>query len=404
MNPELTPKQISDQRTAELRAVIDNGGYSPDGILMDVRDALNTADNPLKLKRIYTEYVQQAIQPELIGTRLLQTIRFDELMGESVSYKYIGAGNIPNVDRSEGQEYPEFTLAAGSSATIRAQFKERGLVVKITDEMIRYNQWDVIRLHITEAARALARAKEKLIFEVIENAGAVVFDNLNPGQSIKGVCTGRDIAGNKNGSITQSDLIEMYSQALANGYVVNTILLHPWAYPIFQKDPMLRHQGFLTGNPRAYLNSSMSPANAYKNGTIDTWRKQSRDATGNAVNLAYEEETLLSTGANSPFASYSPLSGIGLIVSHMVPFDKDAQTTSIIMLDSTATAVLNQKVPLTVDTWEEVQREIRAVRVKETYSIDVIDQGKGIVVAKNIPLVPNELYIDPIVTITDLAP
>ena len=52
----------------------------------------------------------------------------------------------------------------------------------------------------------------------------------------------------------------------------------------------------------------------------------------------------------------------------------------------------------------EQTREITAVRLKESYSIDVIDGGLGILVAKNIPLVPNELFINPQVVINDLTP
>ena len=44
------------------------------------------------------------------------------------------------------------------------------------------------------------------------------------------------------------------------------------------------------------------------------------------------------------------------------------------------------------------------VRLKEAYSIDVIDEGRGIAVAKNIPLVPNEIYNDPQIVINDLTP
>ena len=399
MTTELN-KPLTD---AEFRFLIDNNGYTEDGIRIEIKDAVATADAPQTLKRVYTEIIQSVVQFEMVGERLIQKVRHDQIGGESVSFKWIGAGYIPDVRRSEGGEYPEFTLAMGSTSTVRAQFQQYGLVVKVTAEQIKYNQWDVIRTHITQAALALGRAKEKLIFEIFNDQGVVVFDNAAPLSSLKGVCTGRDIYGNKNGAITQNDLIDMYSQALANGYVMNTILIHPWAYPIFQKDPILRHQGYITGNPRGYLNSTLSPVNSYKNKTVDTWRKQTRSSNGDAATLTDAEMQLLSTGYQK-LPDYSPLSGITIITSHLVPFDPVARTTSIIMLDTESSAILNEQAPMTVDSWDDSAREVTSVRIKESYSIDIIDKGRGVILARNVPLVANEIFNDPHIVINDMAP
>lgn len=397
---------------ADLYEIVSNNGYDSSGIRFEIKDALSTPDTPQLLGQIYTEVLQELVQLQAIGQRLVQTIRHDEISGESTSFKWIGAGNIPNVERGEGGEYPEFTIAAGKSSTVRAQFLQRGLVVKITQEDIKYSRWDIIRAHITQAGLALQRAKEKLIFQVFEDAGAVIFDNTDPMTggtgadptiSVKGKGTGRDRFGNKNGSLTYEDYIDMVSLMTSNGYSPNVMLIHPLALPIFQKDPILRHVGMINGNPEAYLNSSLQSTNSYKNGTVDTWRKQQRMANGNSQTLSDTETNLLSTSTpNLP--SYHPLSGLTVIASHMVPYDPITKTTSLILIDTSASAILNEQVPLTVDTWEEQSREIYVVRIKEAYSVDVIDEGRGIAVAKNIPLVPNEIYNDPQIVISDLTP
>ena len=397
---------------ADLYEIVSNNGYNSDGVRFEIKDALATADTPQLLGQIYTEVLQELIQLQAIGQRLVQTIRHDEISGESTSFKWIGAGNIPNVERAESGEYPEFTIAAGKSATVRAQFLQRGLVVKITQEDIKYSRWDIIRAHITQAGLALQRAKEKLIFQVFEDAGAVIFDNndpmnggagTDPANSVKGRGTGRDRFGNKNGSLTYEDYIDMVSLMVSNGYSPNVLLIHPLALPIFQKDPILRHVGFVNGNPEAFLNSNLNSTNAYKNGTVDTWKKQQRKANGNSQVLSDDEVNLLSTSTpNLP--SYHPLSGLTIIASHMVPYDAVTKTTSLILVDTSASAILNEQVPLTVDSWEEQSREIYVVRIKEAYSVDVIDEGRGIAVAKNIPLVANEIFNDPQVVINDLTP
>lgn len=395
----------------DLFEIVANNGYQ-NGVRFEIKDALNTKDTPILLGQIYTEVLQDLIQLQAIGTRLVQTIRHDEIMGESTSFKWIGAGNIPNVERAEGGEYPEFTIAAGKSATVRAQFLQRGLTVKITSEDIKYSRWDIIKAHITQAGLALQRAKEKLIFQVFEGAGAVIFDNNDPMNggsgadpvvSIKGRGTGRDRYGNKNGSLTYEDYVDMVSLMTTNGYNPNVLLIHPLALPIFQKDPILRHIGVVNGNPEAFLNSSLQGTNQYKNGTVDVWRNQQRKANGNSQTLNELETNLLST-ATPNLPSYHPFSGMTIIASHMVPYDPITKTTSLILIDTSASAILNEQVPLTVDSWEEYSREIFVVRIKEAYSVDVIDEGRGIAVAKNIPLVPNEIFNDPQVVINDLTP
>ena len=396
----------------DLYEIVNNNGYNADGVKFEIRDALSTPDTPLILGQVYTEVLQELIQLQAIGQRLVQTIRHDEISGESTSFKWIGAGNIPNVERAESGEYPEFTIAAGKVATVRAQFMQRGLQIKVTAEDIKYSRWDIIRAHILQAGLALQRAKEKLIFSVFNDAGAVIFDNndpmnggsgTDPVTSIKGRGTGRDRYGVKNGSLTYEDFTDMVSLMSTNGYSPNVILIHPLALPIFQKDPILRHVGFMNGNPEAFLNSSLKSTNSYKNGTVDTWRKQARKSTGNANVLTDTETNLLST-QTPDLPSFHPLNGMTVIASHMVPYDPVTKTTSLILIDTSASAILNEQVPLTVNAWEEHSRELYVVRIKEAYSVDIIDEGRGIAVAKNIPLVANEIFNDPQIVITDLAP
>ena len=396
----------------DLYEIVTNNGYTSDGVKFEIADALATPDSGQLLGQIYTEVVQELIELQAIGQRLVQTIRHDDIIGESTTFKWYGAGNIPNVERGESGEYPEFTLAAGKSSTIRAQFMQRGLTVKITAENIKYSRWDLIRAHITQAGLALQRAKEALIFQTFEQAGVVVFDNNDPMNggtghdpvtSVKGRGTGRDRYGNKNGSLTYEDYVDMVSIMISNGYNPNVLLVHPLCLPIFQKDPILRHIGLVNGNPEAFLNSSRTAPNAYKNGTVDTWRRQQRMANGNSQTLSDRDVNLLST-TTPELPSFHPLSGMTVVVSPMVPYDPITKTTSLILIDTSASAILNEQVPLTVNAWEEMSREIQVVRIKEAYSVDVIDEGRGIAVAKNIPLVPNEIYNDPQVVINDLTP
>ena len=321
-----------------------------DGVQMPIADALSTSDAPSILSKVFTELTLETIQARSLVPYLVQTMNHEGIIGESTSYRWFGAGNVPNILRSEGGEYPEFTPQAGKSNMVRAQFAQYGLVVRVTEEQIKYNRWDMVAKTVNAAALALERGKEALIMDVFLRLGVVVFDNTDTAavRSIKGVATGHDRKGNANGSFSYDDYVDMFNVQSANGYSPNVVLIHPFSLPIFQKDPMLRHMGFVSGNPGAFLSQTQNSTNAYSNGTVDTWRKQQRKATGTSQTLTGREVELTSNGF-SKLPSYSPLSGVSVITSHMVEFDPVSQTTSIIMIDTGASGVLNQQKPLTVD-------------------------------------------------------
>ena len=170
-------KQEIQDALSNFSSLVTTGGYDTEGQYWEVRDAITTPDALETLGRVYTSVLQDVIDIQMVGTRLIQTLNFSETKGISTHYTWVSAGNIPDVRVGESGEYPEFSLSVGTTSSIRAQFQKYGLVVKVTQEQLDQSQWDVIRLHITEAGKALARAKEKAIFNLFNESGVVVFDN-----------------------------------------------------------------------------------------------------------------------------------------------------------------------------------------------------------------------------------
>ena len=54
--------------------------------------------------------------------------------------------------------------------------------------------------------------------------GQTVFDNAAPAQSEFGVCTGRNIAGAQNGSMTLNDLLDIYAYLWMRGFMPDTLI------------------------------------------------------------------------------------------------------------------------------------------------------------------------------------
>ena len=60
----------------EVRNLFANNGVNSDGVAMSIEDTLATPNMPMAFKRVIEEYVIDAIEPNLIGTQLLQRSSF----------------------------------------------------------------------------------------------------------------------------------------------------------------------------------------------------------------------------------------------------------------------------------------------------------------------------------------
>jgi hypothetical protein len=114
---------------------------------------------------------------------------------------------------------------------------------------------------------ALARHKEEYIFDFITRLGTPVFDNSPaarlpsaPVQPIKGVTTGRNYKGVLNGSMTVDDIFDMYAAVLLNGFTPDTMLVHPMAWLMWVKDPVLREFAIQAGGGSFFANFTGNPA------------------------------------------------------------------------------------------------------------------------------------------------
>lgn len=382
----------------DLYQTMNNGGVTPDGVRLTVSDAIAVSNAPVMFKRVITEVMQEAIEPVLVGTRLLTPLRFDGY-GAQITFGTMGAIGNKSLEMAEGQEYPEFGLQVGAG-TATATIGKSGLALKVTEEMIRYSQWDVISMHVRQAGRALARHKERKIFNMLNNVGVRVFDNLAPNQSEIGRTTGRNLLGAGNGSMTVEDLYDMYAKTLERGFTPNTVLVHPLAWAMFIKDPVMRQIALETGKMAGnWFNGS--PTNVYPS-LPDAWKKAGRMGKSTSNPTQAEREPTQQSTADFPINL--PFGGLVMIPTHFVPFDPIAKTTSIIMLDSNETGAIVIAEDPTMDEWDDPARDIKKIKLRERYGIVQFNEGHAISVAKNISIEPNQIVLPPQATVTGLAP
>lgn len=381
---------------SDFRYVFRNGGVTPDGDRMTLQDAISTPSSPMMFKRVITEIVQEAVEPNLIGTSLLSRIDYDGY-GTSITFGTMGAIS-GELDMGEGQEYPEFGVQVGNG-TVTANIGKSGLAVKLTEEMIRYSQWDVVGMHLKQAGRALARHKEKKIFNMLDAMGVVVFDNVTPVSSEIGRTTGRDLTGAGNGSMTMDDLFDMYARTLERGYTPDTILVHPLSWATWLKDPVMREFALNAGGGDWYggMSGSLSPQ------TPAVWSNLGKMQAPSPADAPMNERSPTQTSTPT-IPSYFPFGGMRLIASAQVPFDPVAKTTSMLMMDSKELGAIVVAEDPTMEEWNDPARDIMKIKMRERYGMVLFNEGLAVSIAKNISIEPNEIVLPPQATIAGIAP
>lgn len=363
------------------------------GKKVNFKDALSVPDAPLLFPKVMSNIVREAAEPLLVGTSLLQRISYS--YGQTITFPAVGA--LTAADIAEGQEYPEQRLAMGG-ATVTASIGKSGTAVKVTEEMIRYSQFDVLGMHLRAAGRALARHKEVKIFNLIKALGVCVFDNVKPTQSLKGVTTGRALDGSPNGSITMDDVFDCFAQVMTQGFMPDTLLMHPLTWVMFVKDPTLRAFALMNGGGTFFANwqgqvNQQYAANASQGG-LGIGAGQNIAEGGNAAGLTATPLTGYNPQMNSApnLPSYLGMS-FRIIVSPFVPFDPRRKLSDIYMFDSSNLGALIVDEEVTTEEFTDPKVEMRKIKLRERYGLAVLNEGQAIATMKNIHVVPNEIVL-----------
>jgi len=367
------------------------GVYAPTGQQFSMNDMLATSNASQWMPKIVEEIVRESIEPLMIIPSLLDRIQDPN----ATRYTFAAIGAMVAADIAEGMEYPERTLnIAPGSVTVNVG--KSGIAVKITEEMRRNSQFDVVNLHLRAARRALDRHKEFKGMAYINSMGTRLFDNLSPTTSVFGTCTGRSVVGAGNGSCRMEDLLKAYAFLMMQGYTPDTLLLHPLTWSMWMTDPLLQTIVKNTGNGRWFQAATMP-------NTALAWAKAGQNKIGVAGGIAYTPsgnaatetpttlESLDQTMKSAPAVpSYFPFP-LTVLVSPMVPFDLNNNTADIMLCDSKNLGALIEAEGVTMDEWTDPARDITKIKLRERYAFAVYEDGLAIGVFKNVPMKANEI-------------
>ncbi|WP_067924140.1 phage major capsid protein [Alicyclobacillus shizuokensis] len=312
----------------------------PKGELVTVQEALTTQDASILIPRVVVGLMREAAEPNYIATQLLQTVRLTE--GRSIEFPSIGAMRAHDV--GESQSYLEETVDFQLHRTQEVKVGKSGLIVRVTDEMIRDSQWDVIGILLRKAGEAMARWKEEKAFIQFSKHGHIVFDNDIRQKYPDAGTTGVDMHGNINNTLSTEDLIDMFIAVMMNGYQPDTVLMHPLSWSVFFKNEILQS-----------LTHAALGGSQVTNLTIRPDQVQGR----------------------VPFA-------INIMFTPFIPFDYQNKKFDMYVVDSKNIGILLVKDPLSTEQFDDPMRDIQSIKVKERYGIGILNEGKAVAVARNL--------------------
>jgi hypothetical protein len=382
-------KDFYENRVKEFNFIFRNG-CDLEGKKWTVQDMYSVPDAPVLLPRVISTLVREAVEPMLIGTTLLQRINYT--MGQTILLPATGGLSVGDLDIPEGGEYPEAKMDRGGSAMV-ANIGKSGIAVKVTEEMIRYSQVDVIGLHLRAAGRCLARHKEVKIFNMIGSMGTVFYDNKSPKTSMLGVTHGRGFNGAANGSLVADDIFDCWGHIMARGFMANTVIVHPLMYLHFLKDPNLRAFAFAAGGGVQYATWTGSPlgGNPWQQAAgglagPGKTEKVSPDTPVELRNQLITSAPVLPSYLNVPFT---------VIVTPFMRYDAIKKQTDVLIVDKNELGVILVDEDPTTEEWNDPARDIRKVKIRERYCLGILNEGQNAGIIKNVVNVANRISMDP---------
>ena len=402
---KLTDKELRTKENLELQdrfaTIFKCNGYDPKtGEAIGIQDALDIQNAAFMIPRAMTQIVQEGIEPLLIGERLLQKIQYKP--GMTTVFPAIEPLRADMA--GDGMDLPQYNINIGGAQSFGVQVQRHGLRLKIAKRFVDESSYPWINFWLRLAGNAVARHKEEFIFDFITKLGTIVFDNDVEArksaarfQPIKGVTTGRNYKGQLNGSMTVDDIFDMYAAVMLNGFIPDTLLVHPLAWMMFVKDPTLREFAIQSGGGSFFAQWSGNAAvkgNPFFNfNGLGMGQGQTGQYTNGATTGGEHADP---TAGNYNHMTSAPIlpSYLGLpfriLVSPFVHFDPETRCTDVMMFNSKNLGALIVAEEPHVKSWEDGQYNILNMAIEETFGFGILQEGQAIAIAKNVKIRANE--------------
>lgn len=350
------------------------------------RDAVNVSEIRPFLEKSMEIMIREPVEPLMVVSSL-----FNRVMAKGLSHKIVAGamGSVYASDIGESQPYPEVNFQIGGGVQT-AWIGKSGIGAAFSDEALRYSTWDIMAMNLRLMGQAMVRHKEAKAIGFLRSLGTVYFDNANPTESIFGVLTGRgpDMAG--NGTLAMEDLFRAIAHSSEEGFIFDTMLMHPLSYLQGSMDPVMRNMMMAHGGGSYFQAWQGNP------GPRDPWSNGMIGASGPSVGRSIIPGGAASGESATPLASrpqnatsaptlpsYFPWR-MNIVVSPLVPYDPDNDLADIYLLSSGNVGLHLVDEELTSVQWREESTETVKVKLRERYGYAVMHEGHGVGLLKNV--------------------
>jgi hypothetical protein len=331
-----------------------DGSYR--GPRIPVEEAVRAADFSILFPKVISDVLIRPKEPLMIGQTLLsRTIQIDNV--RSIEFPAMGA--MVAYDMADTAEYRE-QMASFTEELVEIKVNKVGIMVSLSEDLIKDSMWDLIALYIESAGYAMLRHKEEKIFNTFLQVGHKVFDNNTTNPALW--THGRAYNQSYNYSATYDDIIDAMGGLVANEYVPTDIVMHPLAWAVFAKDPVLRNVMFTQGQIGQSVWSSI-PA---------------FDQTPNVPwNISYQVSPFVPFQFNTTLSN-GPASSLAA-----------SNITSIFVIDRNHGMVVLQRDAMQTDQFDDPRRDLLNLKIRERYGVNAINGGRSVAVLNNIRIDQN---------------
>ena len=363
--PEISPKSF-DLMEKGVRNI--NGDYSMGRT--SIQESLTSTDTIKLIPKVIEGQLREAAEPEYFVTRFMNKIHVEG--GTSSVYVVPVVGELRASEVSEGGRYNEDSVDFNTveNGLLEVRVKKIGLKVSITEEAISDSSWDIYGINVRKMGQAMARYKEEWCFNTFSNHGHVIFDNNLREQMPEAGTTGHASDGSYNDTMSIEDFLDLVLALMANDMTPTNVIMHPLTWVIVARNTMI-------GNGLTY--------GAFGGEHVHPWG--ATQGTPGFAGLAADvgPQKLIMRPEQVQGRLPMPLT---VNFSPFVHFDKTNKKFDMYCLDRSNVGVIVEKEPLSTDNWTDPERDIRLLKVKERYGVGVLNNGRGITVARNLAVAP----------------
>lgn len=359
------------------------GDYSKGSVT--VAESLMSTDTVKLIPKVIEGQLREAAEPEYLATQYMNTIHVDG--GSGSVYVIPVVGELRASEVTEGGRYNEDSVDFNTleNKTLEVKVKKIGLKVSITEEAISDSSWDIYSINVRKMGQAMARYKEEWCFNSFSNHGFTVFDNDKREQFPEAGTTGRAADGSYNDTMSIEDFLDMVLALMGQDGTPTDVIMHPLCWTIFAKNSTI-------GNGVTY--------GAFGGENVHPWGATQGTPGFAGLQANAGPQKFILSPAQVQGRLPMPLT---VKFSPFVKFDKQRRKFDMYCLDRSNVGVIVEKEALTTDNWTDPERDIRLLKCKERYGVGVLDNGRGITVARNLAVAPT-YPVPPTVNINTVLP